>query len=281
LTVTVYETGVMTSTNRAKCNTSRSDILLSNHEILMQNQGLALAISVMPVVTRAVAWQRWLRDPIALFWLVSLLLLPVELAKAGSNWNYWIELAAATAVLAARSAWQLAIAAEAPVFGRVAASTALFGLVLSPIWLPHPAEDLSSVVNHTLRPDQRQATEFAGLLQRVRSEPRGVLAEPLDVVALADRDVLFEPYIFSILQREGQWDAGPLVHQVCSGQIGLLVLDHPLEGPDWQYHGYPHWPVQVLEALRSTMRLERMQARLFLYVPTTTPGAPESCGAPS
>jgi hypothetical protein len=280
LLLAVFDHGFLANTVHANLNPSRADILLANLEILVQYQGLALAITVLPVAGHVVAWQRWLRDPIGLFWLVSLLLLPVELAKVGSNWNYWIELAAATAVLATRGVWQLVVVADAPPFGRLAASAALFGLVLSPIWLPRPAEDLGTVLDHTLRPDQRQATEFAAVLQRVRSEPRGVLAEPLDIVTLADRDVLLEPYIFSILQREGQWDAGSVVQQVCSGQIGLLVLDHPLEGPDWQYHGYPHWPAQVLEALRSTMRLERMQARLFLYVPAAAPGVAASGETP-
>jgi len=65
------------------------------------------------------------------------------------------------------------------------------------------------------------------------------------------------------------------VHQICTGQIGLLVLDHSLQDPPWEYHGYPHWPAPVLDALRATMRLDKQQARLSLYTPAAVaPGSP-------
>src|SRR5204862_2516389 len=105
-------------------------------------------------------------------------------------------------------------------------------LLASAYWLPVPAADLRTVLERTLHPDERQATQFAAVLDRVRAEPRGVLAEPLDIVALAGREILLEPYIFSLLNQEGKWEAAPVVRQICTGQIGLLVLDHPLEGPD-------------------------------------------------
>ena len=259
--------GFLANTIRANLNPSQTDILVSNLEIFRRYQGLPLVIAVLPVLSGALPWRVWLRDPLVMFWLVSLLLLPVELAKVGSNWNYWIESAAATAVLATRAVWQLVLAVELRLSVALAASTAVLALCATPWWLPPPAEDLWTMLARTSAPDQRQVTEFAGVLDRVRSEPRGVLAEPLDIVTLADREVLFEPYIFSILEREGQWDSTSLVQRICAGQFGLLVLDHPLEGPDWQYQGYAHWPVPVLEALRATMRLERMQAHLYLYVP--------------
>jgi len=223
--------------------------------------------------------KRPLRDLLVVFWLVSLLLLPVGLAKVGSNWNYWIETAAATAVFATRAVWELALRAGAGGFGRIATSAGLLAMLATPVWLPRPADDLKTVLTKMVQPDQTQATDFASVLERVRSEPRGVLAEPLDILTLADREILLEPYIFSILNRQGLWDASPAVRQICTGQIGLLVLDHPLEDPAWEYHSYPHWPAPVLDALRASMRLDKRQARLFLYVPvaasTNTP--PPAC----
>jgi hypothetical protein len=283
LLLALFDDGFLANTLGANLNPTRPDILLSNLGILGRYLAIPLVIAVLPVLSRARSGRSWLRDPLVLFWLVSLLPLPVELAKAGSNWNYWIELAAATAALATRAVWQLTLTGRAPGMGRLAASIALCGLLVTPVWLPHPADDLWTVVGRALAPDQHQATEFAGVLERVRSEPRRVLAEPLDIVALADRDVLFEPYIYSIRWREGQWDASSLIDQICAGQFGLLVLDHPIEGPDWEYQGYPHWPEPVLAALRATMRLDREQANLFLYVPRVKPGADaanqSTCGA--
>jgi len=255
------------NTVRANLNPSRADVLLFNLAIFKRYQGLPLVIAVLPVLSRKLGLRSWLSDPLVVFWLVSLLLLPVGLSKVGSNWNYWIDTAAATAVLATRSVWQLALPAGGIGFGRMATSAGLVALLGLPMWLPKPAADLGTVLNNMVQPDQRQATEFARVLERVRTEPREVLAEPLDIVTLAGREILFEPYIFSILHRQGQWDASPAVRQICTGQVGLLVLDHPLQDPPWEYHGYPHWPAPVLEALRASMRLDKMQARLFLYVP--------------
>lgn len=259
---------------RANLNPSRADVLLSNLDVLKRYQGVALAIAVLPVLSGKLGLRSWLRDPLVIFWLVSLLLLPAGLAKVGSNWNYWIDAAAATAVLATRSAWLLVLRAGRVDFGRVATSAGLLAVLVTPAWLPKPAEDLKTVLNNMVQPDQRQSAEFATVLERVRTEPRGVLAEPLDIVALAGREILFEPYIFSILNRQGMWDASPAVRQICTGQIGLLVLDHPLQDPPWEYHGFPHWPAPVLDALRATMQLDKMQARLFLYVPASVSTGP-------
>jgi hypothetical protein len=273
--------GFLANTLGANLNPARPNILLSNLAILGRYQAAALVIAVLPALSGALSWRQWLRDPLVLFWLVSLMVLPVELAKVGSNWNYWIELAAATAVLATRGVWRLTLGVGPPAFGRAAASIALVCLLATPVWLPRPAEDLSALVGHALSPDQRQATEFAGVLERVRTAPGSVLAEPLDILALADREILFEPYIYSILWREGQWDASSVVLQICGGQVGLLVLDHPLEGPDWEYQGFTHWPEPVLDALRASMRLDRTQARLFLYVPAAPPPGDGATAGPS
>jgi hypothetical protein len=263
------------NTVRANLNPYSMDILVSNLAILGRYQAVAFALALLPVLSRARQIRSWLQDPLVVFWLISVLLLPVELAKVGSNWNYWIESAAATAVLATRGVWLFVLSGEMPPVGRLAASAGLLAVLASPCWLPPPAADLGTVLDRTLHPDERQATQFAAVLERVRAEPRGVLAEPLDIVTLAGREILLEPYIFSILDVTGQWDAASVVRQICTGQIGLLVLDHPLEGPDWQTHGYNHWPVAVLDALRTTMQLERTQAALYLYVPVSRPGGPE------
>jgi hypothetical protein len=261
------------NTIRANQNPARVDILVSNLTILGRYQGVPLALALLPVLGRARPWRSWLSDPVVLFWLASLAFLPVGLAKVGSNWNYWIESAAATAVLASCGIWRFALRGGTPRLSRLAALVGLLAVLASPRWLVPPAADLGTVLDRMRQPDQRQVTEFAAVLERVRAEPRGVLSEPLDIVMLAGRDILLEPYIFSILNQQGRWDPAPAVRQICTGQIGLLVLDHRLEGPDWETDGYNHWPTEVLDALRATMQLERSQASLFLYVPVTRPGA--------
>jgi hypothetical protein len=39
----------------------------------------------------------------------------------------------------------------------------------------------------------------------VRHEPGGVLAEPMDVIVLAGRPVLLEPFIYNLLLQAGRW----------------------------------------------------------------------------
>jgi hypothetical protein len=262
----------------ANLNPSRWDLLRTNMGVLWRDQGVLVVIALLPVAIGMLTPRQWLQDPLVPFWLVSLVLLPFGLAKVGSNANYWIDFAAVSAVLCTRAVWLLLLGSGAPLLGRVATSVALVALVVSPAWQPALAISLQTAVNRITRPDERQAAEFASVLERVRTEPRGVYSEPLDIVVLAGRTLLMEPFIFSILNGEGRWDAGPAVQQICSGEIGLLVLDHRLEGPQWLTDDYPHWPAPVLEALRSSMRLEREQAGLFLYVPKNQPldAAPES-----
>jgi hypothetical protein len=277
LVVAMSDQAFLDNTIRANLNPFRTDILVANLMILGRYQGAALALAILPVLTGVRQMRSWLRDPLVVFWIISLVLLPFEMSKAGSNWNYWIEAAAATAVLATCGVWSLLLQGRVPRVGRLLASLAVLAIVASPSWLPAPAADLATVLDRTLHPDERQATQFAAVRERVRAEPRGVLSEPLDIVTLSGREILFEPYVFSILNLQGKWDPAPVVRQICTGQIGLLVLDHPVEGSDWETQGYTHWPPAVLDALRATMQLERLQANLFLYVPVSSPEDTEPC----
>src|SRR5204862_5762923 len=85
------------NTVRANLNPFGTDILISNLVVLGRYQGAALALAILPVLSGMRQMRSWLRDPVVVFWIISLVLLPFELSKAGSNWNYWIETAAATA----------------------------------------------------------------------------------------------------------------------------------------------------------------------------------------
>ncbi len=277
LLLTIFDPAFLANTIGANLNPYRAYVLVGNLEILGQYQAVPLVLALLPVLSGSVSLRNWARDPLVIFWFASLLLLPVTLGKVGSNWNYWIELAGATAPLATAGIWVFALRGQVSGFSRVVAWSAVMALLVSFVWLPKPVADLGSVVTSTLHPDERQATEFAGVVDQVRMEPRVVLGEPLDVLALADRDIYVEPYIFSILYQVGEWDPSPVERLACTGQIGLLVLDHPLEGPDWEYQGYTHWPAPLLAVLRQTMQLEETQARLYLYIPNPRPGAAVAC----
>jgi hypothetical protein len=100
----------------------------------------------------------------------------------------------------------------------------------------------------------------------------------MDVVAVANRPVLVEPFLYSVLASQGRWDAAPLVQQICRGNIELLVLDRSLETPQ-VYEGYTLWPAPVLHALQNVMVFEGMQAGRWIYTPRqgTRTAPPPGC----
>jgi hypothetical protein len=134
----------------------------------------------------------------------------------------------------------------------------------------HPSVDLLGIIPAEQQRDLRQPAEFDGVVERVRTEPRQVLSESLDVVVLADRPVLAEPLIFTIMVDQDQWSDAPLARRICNGEVGLLILKGPLEGGSEvdRYLRSALWPPHVLEALRETMDFETRQAGLFLYSPS-------------
>src|SRR5207237_1957028 len=73
-----------------------------------------------------------------------------------------------------------------------------------------------------------QATGFDNLVHALSSERGEVLAESVDVAVLSDHAVEFEPFAFSMLEEEGRCDSGPLIDDICSRRISLLVLRYPI-----------------------------------------------------
>jgi hypothetical protein len=116
--------------------------------------------------------------------------------------------------------------------------------------------------------------DFDALVDRVRRAPSGVLAEPMDVLVLADRPVLLEPFIYNLLLSAGQWHPEQLVTRICTGQIGLLVLAYPLDVGAHMTDGlYALWPAPVMDALQASMALDARQAEryVYTYAPSDTP----------
>jgi hypothetical protein len=125
--------------------------------------------------------------------------------------------------------------------------------------------------------------DFRQLADRVRAEPRNVLAEPQDILVLANRPIVFDPLAFGILTDTNAWDPRPVVDMVCSGKVGLLILLNRLEElPQHQIRGYEFWPPAVTVALRASMTFDREQAGRFVYVgrPASEPsGCPPAAGS--
>ncbi|HEX4812681.1 MAG TPA: hypothetical protein VFV66_07995, partial [Nonomuraea sp.] len=196
----------------------------------------------------------------------------VGLGKVGSNHNHWMEFAAAGAVVATASLWAAAATRWRALAGglvlalHVGAVVPLVDVtVLKGVWEQRGVAAIA--------PDAARAAGFAGVVERVRAEPREVIANPLDVIVLAGRPVLLEPYLFSIFHSQGLWSPEPIVERLCTGGVGLVVTNYPLEQFNPAYHDYTHWPAPVYRAMLEAFARESEAGGRFLYVPRS--GGPD------
>jgi hypothetical protein len=194
------------------------------------------------------------------------------LIKFGAFYNYWIEFAAGTSILAVTGIWKIG-GMYADLGSRLMACVPVWLLILDLGWIA--GVYVTSVPGSAQAAmDTSHRTAFAQLVQRVRDEPGPVLAEPMDVVVLAGRQLVLEPVIFGILQRQGTWDPEPLVHSVCSGEVRLLILEMPLPSlAEYAPFGMPWWPEPVVRALQARMVATGEQAGRTIYTPAARPSS--------
>jgi hypothetical protein len=201
-----------------------------------------------------------------LYWIASAGQL-VGLFKVGAYYNYWIEFAATSVALTSVAIWS-GLRSSARSVSWLLSMGMCAGLIIQLVWVVPGVITEWSVA--TTLAAVRDPTRFQALVDRVRTAPGGVLADPLDVVVFAGRPVVLEPVIYSIFELDGRWNSEPLVRQICDGEISLLVLNMPIETASINIlFGVPWWPTSVLDALRERMTLiGRLDGR-FVYEPGT------------
>jgi hypothetical protein len=243
----------------------RRDAFVENLRTLRHFQTIPLALAGLYLFDCLRKDRRPHADLLVLYW-VACLPAVAGFARPGSAHNYWIELAASTAVLATLAAWA-GFDARATLPDRL---RTLFTVVLLAAGVAYVLRGFGSaaIPVKSVQSLPKAEPDFHALVERMRAEPRKVLADPPDVVVLAGRRNLLELYFSSIRYTEGRLDLDPLIRQICRGDIGLLALRYEL-GSDARgvYQGYPYWPAPVLAALRDRMEFRERQAGRFLYVP--------------
>ena len=184
--------------------------------------------------------------------------------------NYWIEFAAVNAILASLG---VRVALEATASRRQAIAGNLC-LTLCLLYVGVTAVGpVTDSLNAGLHVGLQRDPAFHALVERVRSEPREVLALPADVVVLAGRPILLEPIIYSLFFEVNGWDATPVVQRICEGDVGLVILSRPLDGPDPRLLGYGMWPAPVWTTMQRAMVLESQSVDRYVYVPRQTNAA--------
>jgi hypothetical protein len=237
----------------------------------LETQWLPLVLAGV-YLALAMPWRDRYPRLLLLYWLFSSLPL-LAIGKIGANFNYWIELAAATAILAARGA---ASVVNAP--RNILAPAGSAALILIFGMQAGGSEGLLES-SRAMRLDMRRTLswtadrDFDALVERARREPGLVLAEPMDVQVLAGRPVLLEPFIYNILMAAGVWGPEPLIAQICSGQIKLAVLGYSVEqGANMTDGLFALWPPPVMDALQAGLQLEGIEANRYVYTPRSPPG---------
>lgn len=252
--------------------------LRTNLQLLVEYQvvqGVTCAAAFV-LGARALGLRTVLRDPLVLYGLCAIAPL-VGLAKVGSNYNYLFELAAALSVFTVVVIWRACTSHDFRIVDWLTLVIVLAGLSAE-IGLHARAtltQNLRVLPAMTTLPAAIDVAnrQFDPVLERVRAEPGTVLADPLDVLPLAGHEIYFEPYIFSILNVQGRWDAQPVVNRICHDDIHLVVLGYPLDvAPLRGYHGYGFWPPAVLDAFKAKLTLDSQIGGRYLYVtnPRTT-----------
>ena len=254
----------LANTVYANANPFATGALVLNLKMLVIFQtGPILLVLLWLVAPRA---GRTSLDGLLALYALSAALPLVGLGKVGSNHNHWMEFAAAASIVATACLWSLAHTRWRALAAGLTLALYLAALV--------PLVDTAAFRAPSLRPDRQRSAEFARLVERVRAEPRDVLANPLDVIVLAGRPVLLEPYLFSIFHSQRLWSPDPMVARVCTGQVGLVITDYPLERFNPSYHDYAHWPEPVYQAMVDAFVREAATGGRFVYVPR--PGLSES-----
>jgi hypothetical protein len=262
-------------------------VLQDNLRTLLQYQAAPLAVTAAYLVVRLCDWRKAVGDIMVVYALASLVPL-VGLAKIGSNYNYWIDLAAIAAIVTTHAIWGglnwTGLRLGPTSMPRIEAIVPTLLLLILGAHLVvfvrdvQPSLDVLGILPAEQQRDGRHQADFDWLVQRVRTEPKLVLSESLDVVVLGGRPIVAEPIIFTMMVNDDQWTDGPLARRICAGDIGLVVLKGPLEGGT-EIENYVRsalWPPRVLEALRETMVFETKKAELFVYSPVTRSTSPAS-----
>jgi hypothetical protein len=240
----------------------RSDVLQTNLATLKAYQAGPLAVAAFGVLRRLLIRRSFEDTLLPLYWLATLVPL-VGLAAVGSAQNYWIELAASSALMCAVEIWTWLRATDlrSRLTGAALALAPFINVIvagrLALIWLP----GLSTYAD----PVGTQR-EFVAVVQRVHETVGDVLAEPLDALMLAGKPTLVEPWASDTLYQSGTWDIQPLVARVCAGNFKLAVLSHRLEDDVVAFHGYGLWPAPLLGAMRQTMVFDEVRAGRYMYV---------------
>ncbi len=212
-----------------------------------------------------IALRRWSRWWLLIGYLViSLALAAVLDLQVGGNVNYFFEALFALVPLAAFGALQL---------GRRPFGTA--GLFLSGLLLFHIAAPNALSAFRSIRQGHGETASWNRHMAALRSVLQGnrVLSTVPTVTYLAPETVISEPFLLSILDRQGLIDLQPLRNRILDHEFDIVVT--MAEAEKWR--GVPNLPVGLRPAIAEAYRPLCVFEGWLIHLPSTPPrpGLPE------
>jgi hypothetical protein len=144
----------------------------------------------------------------------------LSVAKVGSNYNYFMELDLACAVLASLFLFRVLRLPSRPV-AAPAVAVLLYALLLVATAFPAAMDPFSPSQRVVAR--DREA-HYARALQLVRDSPGLVYAEDVSLLMAAGKEVPAEAFTVTILMREGRWDEAPFVSMIRERKFDAIVV---------------------------------------------------------
>ncbi len=219
---------------------------------LVAISGAALVVAVL------VAWRMVRQRARTMFALIALLLgaglSSLTVAKVGSDINYFLEIAAAIALLCA-----VGLARS----GARRATLLLVAVLVAQAFV-YGYWNWSSFRGYLgLR---TRAPQFEALYDLVRQERGAILADDhMAALVQGGHEVLLQPFEFSQLSHDGLWDEGRVVADLKAGRFALVIIRD--QGNLRGTRPAERWTAAMLDALDHGYAVRQRFADVSVYVP--------------
>ena len=223
------------------------------------------------------------RRIISIYYILSTCTL-IAYGFEGSDSNYLIEPLLSASLLASLAIDHMAFSDESHVVrikGIPSTKTISLLLVLAIIILGRFV-DQTDYRLHRLTPERYQ--NGLELIRLLNGAPGEVLSEDASYTFLAGKEVLFQPYIMSLLARTGKWDQTEFVQTIRDKKYSMLVLRVDLNDPynterqggAWEMAGFDRWTPEMEDAILDNYSVFREGALdvgignyWYIYTPKT------------
>jgi len=222
-------------------------------------QFMAIAAMITPGVTSG---QKRLFTLYYMFTHLTLIAYGFE----GSDTNYYIEPILSTALLSGlllnyliAEGSSLADTKTLPTGKTIGYGIILVVLIVGRFL--NPLIESSAFQVHRMTPER--LSRGIELIRLANATPGQILSEDASITFAAGKDVVFQPYIMSLLQRTGKWDQTDFVNTIRNREYSAILLRVNLEdpynteipAPDLETAGFNRWTEEMERAILENYEL--------------------------